>query len=118
MSRPLNAHEIASELGKRSRELDGLVDEIGEAERDAVNTREDYTLAYSRAFLSADGAMDVRRHTATEQTHEARLAAELAEQHVRGLRRRIDSVRTRIDVGRSLGAAVRAEVGLGGMGAP
>lgn len=118
MSRPLNAHEISAELGKRSRELDALVEEIGEAERDAVGKREDYTLAYSRAFLAADGAMDVRRHTATEDTHEARLAAELAETHVRGLRRRIESVRTRIDVGRSLGAALRAEVSLGGAGAP
>jgi len=118
VTRPLTAHEIASGLSELSRQLDELVSEIGEAERDAVNKREDYTLAFSKAFLSADGAMDIRRHTATEETHEARLAAELAEQHVRGLRRRIDSVRTRIDVGRSLGAAVRAEVGLGGAGAP
>lgn len=118
MSRPLNAHEIASGLSELSRQLDELVAEIGEAERDAVNKREDYTLAYAKAFLAADGSMDIRRHTATEDTHDARLAAELAEQHVRGLRRRIDSVRTRIDVGRSLGAAVRAEVSLGGMGQP
>ncbi len=116
MSEPLNAHEIAKRLAGHSRELDQLVDEIGKAERDAVNKREDYTLAYSRAFLSADGAMDIRRHTATESTHEARLAAELAETHVRGLRRQIDTIRTRIDVGRSLGAALRAEVSLGGPG--
>lgn len=118
MNRPLNAHEIAGELAERSRELDQLVEQINDAERDAVNKREDYTLAYSKAFLTAEGAMDLRRHTATVNTHDARIAAETAETHVRGLRRQIESVRTRIDVGRSLGAAVRAETSLGGAGQP
>lgn len=113
---PLNAHDIATTLGERSHELGKLVDELDAAERDAVNRREDYTLAYSRAFLSAEGSMDIRRHTATVETHDARIAAELAETAVRGLRRRVDTIRTRIDIGRSLGAAVRAEVSLGGMG--
>lgn len=114
MSRPLNSSEIAAELAKRARELDRLVADIDAAERTAVHRREDYTLAYAQAFLCAEGAMDVRRYQATQNTHEARLAAELAEQQVRGMRRQIESVRARIDVGRSLGAAVRAEVSLGG----
>lgn len=118
MSRPLNAHEIATQLAERARELDKIVSDIADAERVAIHRREDYTLAYAQAFLTADGAMDIRRHKATQETHEARLNAELAEQLVKGLRRQIESVRTRIDVGRSLGAAVRAEVGLGGAGSP
>ena len=43
-----------------------------------------------------------------------RLAADVAEAVVRHLRRRIDAVKTRIDVGRSYGAAVRAEISLAG----
>ena len=118
MNQPLNAHEIAKQLAERSRELDEVVSQLDEAEREAINRREDHTQAYAKAFLAAQGAMDIRRHIATENTHESRLAAELAEQHVRALNRQVQSVRTRIDVGRTLGATVRAEVSLGGSGQP
>lgn len=116
MSAPLTASDVAAHLAKLSRQLDELVQEIGRAEITAVNAREDYTLALSTAFLRAEGAMDIRKHVSIESTHQQRLAAELAEATVRGLRRQIDSVRMRVDVGRSLGAAIRAETGLAGAG--
>lgn len=108
--------DVAAQLAKLSRQLDELVQEIGRAEHAAVNVREDYTLAHSRAFLAADGPMDVRKHVAIEATHVERLAAETAEAVVRGLRRQIESAKLRIDVGRSLNAAVRAEAALSGSG--
>lgn len=111
---PLTANGIASQLATLSRQLDSLVRQIGEAETAAVNAREDFTLAHSRCFLAAEGPMDVRKHTAVVQTHGERLAAETAEALVRGIRRQIDSVKLRVDVGRSLGAALRAETGLVG----
>ncbi|MGD9749711.1 MAG: hypothetical protein AB7W59_01830 [Acidimicrobiia bacterium] len=114
MSAPLTAAAVAEQLAKLSRKLDELVASIGEAETKAVNAREDFTLAHAKAFLSAEGPMDVRRYVAVEATHVERLAAETAEALVRGLRRQIDSVRVRIDVGRSVGAAVRAEASLAG----
>lgn len=114
MTAPLTSSDIASQLASLSRQLDSLVREIGEAETAAVNAREDYTLSLSKAFLSAEGAMDVRKHTSIEATHVERLAAELAEAKVRGLRRQIESVKLRVDVGRSLGAALRAETGIVG----
>lgn len=114
MSGPLTSSDIASHLASLSRQLDSLVREIGQAEVAAVNAREDHTLALSRAFLTATGPMDIRKHTSIVETHAPRLAAELAEATVRGLRRQIDSVRVRIDVGRSVGAATRAEMGLAG----
>ena len=112
MTQPLTATEVAAQLAKLSRQLDELVQEIGRAEIEAVNAREDFTLAHSKAFLRTEGAMDIRKHVAIESTHPQRLAAELAEATVRGLRRQIDSVKVRIDVGRSVGAAMRAEVSL------
>lgn len=112
MSAPLTANEVASHLAKLARQLDDLVREIGQAEIVAVNAREDHTLALSKAFLRAEGAMDIRKHVSIEATHLERLAAELAEATVRGLRRSIDSVRVRIDVGRSVGAALRSEMSL------
>jgi hypothetical protein len=42
------------------------------------------------------------------------LEADVSEAVVRHLRRQIDAIKTRIDVGRSYGAAVRAELALGG----
>lgn len=112
MSGPLTSTDVATQLAKLSRQLDELVHAIGAAEVDAVNAREDHTLAHAKAFLRAEGPMDVRKQLAIESTHDERLAAELAEATVRGLRRQIESTRIRIDVGRSVGAALRAEVGL------
>lgn len=112
----LTAQQVSAQLAHLSRELDALVKQIAEAEKAAVNAREDATLAHARAFLTAEGAMDVRKHVAIEATHAQRIAAELAEAEVRGLRRQIDSVRIRIDIGRSLGAAIRAETSLAGSG--
>jgi hypothetical protein len=108
----LTPNVVAKQLAQLARQLDDLVDAIDDAEKRAINAREDYTLSYASAFLSAEGSMDIRRHLATERTHDTRLAAELAEQLVKGIRRQIESVRIRIDVGRSLGAALRAEAGL------
>jgi hypothetical protein len=113
---PLTAQQVGEQLAALGKQLDGLIKQIGDAETAAVNAREDATMAHSKAFLSADGAMDVRKHVAIEATHPQRIAAELAEAEVRGLRRQIDSVRIRIDIGRSLGAAIRAETSLAGSG--
>lgn len=116
MTDQLTPSRVASTLAKLARQLDDLVDAIDDAEKRAVHAREDFTMAYAKAFLSAQGSMDVRKHLATEETHDTRLAAELAEQLVKGIRRQIDTVRMRIDVGRSLGAALRAEASLAGSG--
>lgn len=100
--------KLARELGELSKDLDAI-------ERDAVNAREDYTLAYSRAFLQSSGAMELRKHQAMVETTNERLSADLAEAIVRGRKRQLDSLKVRIDVGRSAAAALRAEITLGGV---
>ena len=110
----LTPNSVVSQLAELGRALDKGVDALEKAETAAVNAREDYTLALSKAFLRAEGAMDFRKHKAIEQTHDERLAAETAEAVVRGLRRQIDSIKTRIDIGRSVGVALRAEIDLTG----
>jgi hypothetical protein len=108
----LSPNSVALQLASLGRDLDRLVQEIDKAETRAVNAREDYTVANSTAFLTAEGAMDMRKHTAIVESSEFRLAAETAEAVVRGLRRQIDAVRVRIDIGRSMGVALRAEIDL------
>ncbi len=112
----LTPNSVASHLVRLAEDLDARVTSLDEAERDAVNAREDYTMALAKSFLTAEGAMDIRKHKSLAATHTERLTAELAEARVRGLRRQIDSVKVRIDVGRSVGIAVRTELNLGGIG--
>lgn len=85
--RTLTPNDVALQLSRLARQLDDLVGQIDAAERHAVTVRE-----------------------ATVATHVQRLAAEASEQVVKGIRRQIDSVKMRVDVGRSLGAALRAEL--------
>lgn len=112
----LTPNDVALQLARVARELDQAVTAMEAAERDAVEKRAAADLALSRAFLNAPGAMELRKHQSVVETHQQRLDADVAEAVVRHLRRRIDALKVRIDVGRSLGAAIRAEIALGGTG--
>lgn len=113
---PQNATGIAMHLARLARELDDTVRALDHAERDAVQKRAAYDLAFSRAFVRAEGSVDMRKHIAVIGTEHERAEADVADTVVRHLRRRIDAIKTRIDVGRSYGAAVRAELALGNVG--
>jgi len=108
----LTPNSVVSGLLELSRELAELSKDLDQLEADAVNSREDFTLAEARAFLRAEGAMDIRKRQAIIDTHNERLVAETAEALVRGRKRQIDSIKVRIDVGRSAAAALRAEMSL------
>lgn len=103
---------VAEHLAGLAKELDGLVKKTGEEDLIATTLKEEYLVAYSRAWKAAVGSVEARKQIAIGLTTEQRMAAEIADCQVRDLRRRIDAVRIRIDVGRSLGTTVRAEVGL------
>jgi len=111
----LTPNQVAANLAELARELARTVAIIEEAERDAVEKRGAYDLAFSRAFLSADGSMDLRKHQAVVATHEKRMAADVADAVVRHLRRKIDEVKFRLDAGRSVGAAIRTEMRFAGL---
>lgn len=106
----MTPNDVAANLAQLARDLDAVTKTLDLADRDAVNKREDYTLALSRAFLSAEGSVEQRKHEALTRTHAERLAAETADAIVRGLRRQVDTIKVRIDVGRSVGSALRAEL--------
>src|SRR5262249_31474311 len=101
--------DIVFELSRLVQALTRVVDELATAEEDAVKARLAFDLRFSKAFISGEGSIDLRRHQATVTTHEARLAAELADVKVRNLRRKIESLRVQVDTARSMGAAVRTE---------
>jgi hypothetical protein len=105
----IDPNQVVLNLLALARQIQELSDQLDQIEEDAVNAREDFTLAHAKAFLRAEGPMDIRKYTAIEQTHVERIQAELAETKVRGMKRQIDTLKTRIDVGRSAAALVRAE---------
>lgn len=115
MTTDLTPNTVVAGLLELSRELAELSKDLDQLEIDAVNAREDLTLALAQEFLAAEGPVDVRKNIAISETSALRLVAETAEALVRGRRRQIDTIKVRIDVGRSAAAALRAEISLGGL---
>ena len=109
---PLTPVEIARHLGQLSAELSELVRQLNEADADHTRKKEAFVLAEAMAYRQASGTLPLRKAISVELTHGQRLAAEEAELVVRQLRRKLDALKVRIDVGRSFGAAVRAEANL------
>jgi hypothetical protein len=112
----LTPNGVVLALMNLARELAALSEGLDALETEAVNRREDYTLAYASAFIRTPGAMDLRKQIALQTTHPERLAAETAEALVRGARRQVDSIKVRISVGRTAAATLRAELTLAGSG--
>jgi hypothetical protein len=108
----MTPHDVAMALASLGRDLDAAVRTLNTADKDAVGRREDYTMAHSKAFLVATGAMDLRKHQAIVDSHAERLAAETAEQIVMGIRRQIDSIKVRVDIGRSVNSALKTELAI------
>jgi hypothetical protein len=92
-----------------ARQIDEKAAEIAVLDAQAVEARQAYKKAYARAFLSSEGAMDVRRYRAEEDTADLALAAELAEQVLRAGREALRVLRDRLEVGRSVGSIMKME---------
>lgn len=116
MTAPATATAVAQNLAKLARELDSTVQALELADRDATEKRAAYDLAFSRAFIGEVGAVDQRKHLAVIACERQRLDADVADALVRHLRRKVDSVKVRIDVGRTWASALKSEISLGNAG--
>lgn len=116
MAAPANATEIALKLAGMANDLYATVKALESADLEAVQKRGTFDLAFSRAFIAEQGSVETRKHLAVIATERQRNEAEVADAVVRHLRRKLDAIKTNIDVGRSYGAALRAEISLGGSG--
>lgn len=110
MTTPATAADVVRNLSSLTEELRRTVAAFRAAERDAALKRHAADMIESRAFLNATGAMDLRKHEARVAADHAEGEALVAEALVRVLRAEIRSIETRIDVGRTYGATVRAEL--------
>jgi hypothetical protein len=115
MTAPSTPADVIRNLSALTEELRAKVSAFRSAERDAAEKRHAADMAESRAFLAADGAMDLRKHTARVAADQKENDALVAEALVRVLRAEIRSIETRIEVGRTYGATVRAELRTIGM---
>jgi hypothetical protein len=108
----LTPNAVVSLLLELARKLAELSAGLDELEREAVNKAADATNVYLKAFLKAEGPQYLREAIAKQASTESQLAADLAKCMVSGRKRDLEILRTRIDVGRSVSAALRAEIEL------
>ena len=108
--------DVAARLMELSRALDTQTGDAEKLDRKAVEARHAYELAYSRAFLTSTGSMDMRKHHAVIATEMEKLEAEIADQVLRACRARIATLKVQIETGRSLSSALKAEISLAGSG--
>lgn len=108
-------NEIAGQLIQLARDLDAAVKELQRLDESAIRAKSRFEVENARAFLSAEGSMDIRKHTATIKTSDRKLDAEIAESRVRAQKELVRTIGIRIDVGRTLSATVRSEIALAGV---
>jgi len=106
----LTPNAVVIKLSDLARQLDSTVEELRTADLAAVMARHDADVSESRMFIESEGSVDLRKHLARERNAHLEADALAKEAVVRYLRHRISALSTRIDVGRSMGAALRAEL--------
>ena len=117
MTAPMNAAEITRTLGQLSLDLWKCVEDLEVADLDATRKRGDFDLAYSKAFLAAEGSVDARKHQAVVETMPLRDRADVADALVQNLVRRMKALERRVEVGRSTSSWHKAELSLVAAGA-
>lgn len=110
MTAPATSVDVVRNLTELTRELRDKTSAYRSAEHDAALKRHAADMVEARAFLSADGSVELRKNTAKVAADRAEGEALVAEALVRILKAEIRSIETRIDVGRTFGATVRAEL--------
>ena len=106
----LTPQQVVNYLTELGRDLEATVGMLKDADMDAAEKRHAANVAESTAFVESEGSMELRKHTARLAAAQKEKDALVAEALVRYLKARIKSLETRIDIGRSYGAAVRAEL--------
>jgi len=107
----LTPQQVIDTLTKISKDIDETTAEIAVLDEQAVRARALHKTNYARAFLNAEGAMDIRKYTADLETGDSYLGLELSEQKLRAAVGQIKALRDRLEVGRSLGPLIRLEWG-------
>jgi hypothetical protein len=101
--------DTLAKLAALSKELDDVLVEYEEFERDSVVTSIEYEKAYARTFLSLDGSVELRKQQALLDTWQERMEKEIAETQVKVCKERIRKLHAQLEVHRSINAAQRTQ---------
>lgn len=110
--------DIVLELSRIGRELDALSTEIARLDQRCVAAWSEHRKAYAREYINGQGSIEDRKQHAVLAVEDQRVAAEAADQIHRAARERIRVLRDRLEIGRSLNAARRAEFAAEPVGQP
>lgn len=103
-------NDVVLGLAARALEIEALTQDIDQADERLVNVRHAYEVAWATAILTVEGSnAETRKARATLDTEKQAYELHVAEQRVQSLKRAIDAKKVRIDVGRTMSAALRAE---------
>lgn len=105
----LTPSKVIDTLTAIGRELDAMPSLIEALDDAEVRAQHAAKQAFRRAFLEAQGAMDLRRVVADEAAAELALEAELAGVQLRAARTQLSVLRERLEVGRSVSGLVKLE---------
>lgn len=101
--------QVVIRLSELSRLLDSATSEAAELDEGYVIAKQRFEVAYARAYLAAEGPVDSRKAQAVVACSDLSLAVELAGAKYRAVKERIRTLAVQIEVGRSLGSAVRSQ---------
>jgi hypothetical protein len=110
MSDQLTPRSVVLNLGELAKSLDHTVNLLRDADLEAVQARHQADIAESTAYLTAEGSVEMRKHRARLATDKLEEKALQSEAVVRYLRQKINAVSVRIEVGRSMSSALKAEL--------
>lgn len=116
----LTPAQVAEHLSSLSRELDAAVENMIECDERATRAKGAYEVAFARATLKAhetEGFTTVaqREAQAKVDTEAERTEQDVSAALLRAAKAKVDVLRVRIDVGRTLSATTRSEMSaLGG----
>lgn len=109
-------NEVTRLLLDLGRQLQSLDESLAELEKDYVTKAEAHNLAHTQAFLKErtnhDSPQYVCKAVADAACSEEKLAMDLAKVMVQGQKRKIEILRERIGVGRTVASSLRAELEL------
>jgi hypothetical protein len=93
---------LVQNLADLSRSLDRALVDLRDADMVARKAKQAADLGYSKAFLSAEGAVEVRKNVALIANGDLRMVAEAADVAFQHYRNHLSALRTKIEVGRTL----------------
>lgn len=108
---PHNPASIEAEITAIADRIENGVDVVTRAEREAVDTRRAFDIAYAKAYGSASGSIKDREYAADLATAELRQAYEIAEVAFHHAQRLSRALEKKLDAKRSVGVSVRQAYG-------